>query len=376
MFDNFLRWISFQMNKPRFPVYKQPGGYMAWKDRKPPKQPTWGPVFGCAGMLIFACMLATGGATGAAYYFGRSSAIDGIEVTVELTEEITPELTIEATLELTEESTEEPRSTDTATPTVTATVFIPTEIVEENTVTPSATITDTATVTVTALPTLTAIPTATIKKVYANSQSQQQQPPQVIYITSIPPKPEIVVVTATPSNTPKPTRTLTATATVELTEEITPELTEEPTLTSTATATIPIVEVTEAPTATNTATATLTPELTPEVQMSLINDLIDYFTPKPKFKSVPRQIISDYKIMEADEQEQLLMLLNKARSPQSARNLMEKYQAQHAADVLRQLPKRKKITFWTRLKRLLLKMDGHDERDPYRCDLRNMNKLD
>jgi len=107
-----------------------------------------------------------------------------------------------------------------------------------------------------------------------------------------------------------------------------------------------------------------------------LRDVINYFTPKPKFKRVPRQIITDYKIMDADEQEQLLMFMNKARSPEMARELLEKYNAQHATDVLRHLPKRKKTTFGMRLNRLLLKMAGHDERDPYRCDIHSRNKLD
>lgn len=107
-----------------------------------------------------------------------------------------------------------------------------------------------------------------------------------------------------------------------------------------------------------------------------IRDVINYFSPKPKFKRVPLQLISDYRIADADEQEQLLMLLNKARSPEMARELLEKYHAQHASDVLKHLPKRSKITFGMRLKRLLLRMDGHDERDPYRCDLGSRNKLD
>jgi predicted Zn-ribbon and HTH transcriptional regulator len=80
--------------------------------------------------------------------------------------------------------------------------------------------------------------------------------------------------------------------------------------------------------------------------------------------------------MDADEQEQLLMFLNKARSPEMARELLEKYHARHASDVLKHLQKRKKVTFRMRLNRLLLKMAGHDERDPYRCDLVSRNRLD
>lgn len=111
--------------------------------------------------------------------------------------------------------------------------------------------------------------------------------------------------------------------------------------------------------------------------MSKFRNLIDYFKPKPKFKRVPRQIISDYKIQNANEQERLLMLFNKARSPKAARELLKKYQVETATEVLKLLPQRKPITFRTRFNRLLLKMSGHHEGDPYRCDLeiKDRNKL-
>lgn len=108
----------------------------------------------------------------------------------------------------------------------------------------------------------------------------------------------------------------------------------------------------------------------------MIRDLLRYFFPKLRFKPVPRQIINEYEKPGMDEATQLLMMKNKARSPDAAQLLLRHYKAETAAEVLRQLPKRKFISLKTRLIRLIQKMAGHDERDPYRTDSVIKNKLD
>lgn len=103
--------------------------------------------------------------------------------------------------------------------------------------------------------------------------------------------------------------------------------------------------------------------------LQLFREAVDYMYPKPKFRPVPKQIINQYKLgNETTEDERLLMLLGKARSPQAARELLEQFRANSAYEVIQKLPKRRKRSFRSRLKQLIRKIDGHQPGDPYRCE--------
>lgn len=104
--------------------------------------------------------------------------------------------------------------------------------------------------------------------------------------------------------------------------------------------------------------------------MKVLFDLVNYLWPKPRYRRPPRQIINEfYSWQDYGDDEALLMLTNHARSPQNARQLLEDHNARHAYEVIRRLPrKRSKWTARRRLRRLLRKMMGHTEGDPYRCN--------
>lgn len=104
--------------------------------------------------------------------------------------------------------------------------------------------------------------------------------------------------------------------------------------------------------------------------MKLIRDLIRYFTPKPHFKRPPLQIINDYDIRDSSEDEQLVMLANRARCPENARQLLKRNKLD---DLVKPQPVRR-TTFRARLKRLIMNMAGHTPGDPYRVSLGNKGK--
>lgn len=113
--------------------------------------------------------------------------------------------------------------------------------------------------------------------------------------------------------------------------------------------------------------------------IALIKAFIAYFFfPKHRYKPVPRQIINEYdrkQMNEASEAEQLLMMKNKARSPMAAKHLLKKHKTEAAHEVLAKLPKRKYTTPKERLMRLIGKIVGHDERDPYRVNVYDKDRL-
>lgn len=111
--------------------------------------------------------------------------------------------------------------------------------------------------------------------------------------------------------------------------------------------------------------------------MGFFQDLLNYFYPKKRYRLPPGQTINHYTIKDGSEQEYLIMLLNKARSPHAARELLEEYQVDHVADLLPLLPaKRAETTFNQRARKLILKMAGHNEGDPYRCFIYEPDLMD
>lgn len=102
--------------------------------------------------------------------------------------------------------------------------------------------------------------------------------------------------------------------------------------------------------------------------ISFIKEVFRYFFPKRKFRRVPRQIINIYEQRGITEQEQLLMLANAARSPDSAQELFSKYDTRKAQDVLKHLPKKRGVSFKIRLIRLIRKIEGHQTGNPYGDD--------
>jgi hypothetical protein len=93
--------------------------------------------------------------------------------------------------------------------------------------------------------------------------------------------------------------------------------------------------------------------------------LYRWFVPQDKWRTVPNRLISPYEFIGATEQERLLMLAGAARSPLDARQLLTKYETEIAADVLEQLPAKRKPGFKHRWKLLLRRFDGHDTSNPY-----------
>lgn len=99
--------------------------------------------------------------------------------------------------------------------------------------------------------------------------------------------------------------------------------------------------------------------------MPLIRDIRLWFFPKRRFKPALRTIISPYSMIEANEQEKLLMLAGAARSPMDAKLLMKRYGVETAIEVIRLLPPPKKRSLKHRFILLIRRIEGHDTRDIY-----------
>lgn len=227
MIEKLLKWLVFYLNKPSYPVWKQPAGYQAYNDRKPPKQPQWGPLIALivSGLFVCSCCFVT--VAGAAYGYGLNSASSvEAEITAEVTVEITAESTAEATAEITEQARLEmtAEATIDLEPSPTATnTSIPTRMV----VSATATITSTPTLTPTILSSPMPTATATIPHRYSQNNTQLPSDPQQIIVSTaiqIAPiqftqTPFVVVITATSSPTATSTNTLTPSPEPELTAE-------------------------------------------------------------------------------------------------------------------------------------------------------------
>lgn len=103
--------------------------------------------------------------------------------------------------------------------------------------------------------------------------------------------------------------------------------------------------------------------------VSRIKEAYRYFTPKPRFRKVPNQLISPYSMRGAGYHQRLLMKYGVARSPDEAKLLMAKYNANTALEVMERLPV-KNISLWKKLRyrliRLIRTIEGHDPRDHYK----------
>lgn len=87
-----------------------------------------------------------------------------------------------------------------------------------------------------------------------------------------------------------------------------------------------------------------------------------------RWRPVPRVLINPYTLANASEDEKLLMALGHARSPDHARELLERW-GPTAADVVDNIPRRR-ARWKARLRNLLMRLDGHQPGNPYRADKR------
>lgn len=105
---------------------------------------------------------------------------------------------------------------------------------------------------------------------------------------------------------------------------------------------------------------------------TFMRQLYRYIYPPREFKPVARQIISEHRWreMESDEQERAVVQLGIARTPLHARQLLDKYGVKHAADLAQLIPPKNYETARQRIVRLIRKLDGHQDGDPYRLKSR------
>ncbi len=93
--------------------------------------------------------------------------------------------------------------------------------------------------------------------------------------------------------------------------------------------------------------------------MSIIRKARLYFwPPQRKWHAVPKQTITPYDFDGSTEEERLVMMAGRARSPMEARLLMRHYQVDTAAELIHLLPRPKRRTFMARLHALLARLDG------------------
>lgn len=277
MIDKLLRWISFQVNKPNYPVYKKPGGYQAWKDRKPPKQPSISGYITCGVIMLVLCGLCFFISAGGAYVAGlnqekqyQTETAVAATVLAETTAEVTAEVTSETTAEVTAEVTSEPTPTATSTIPIVEVTSETTEIANpagwQGTETaialallPSATNTPAAISTFTSEPTQIPVRPNT----YAGAGGNNQSAPAIQYV-QITSAPVVVVRTSAPVIINNEVQIIvTATFTPTFTPTATPTETETPTTTPTASETQTLTP-TETETPSATPTETETPETTQE----------------------------------------------------------------------------------------------------------------
>ena len=91
----------------------------------------------------------------------------------------------------------------------------------------------------------------------------------------------------------------------------------------------------------------------------MIIQMIRYFWQRNnKWHRVPLQTITPYTFLDATEQERLIMMAGRARSPMEARRLMNEYKVRTAADLIRRLPRPPRRTFRSLLRSMLMRLDG------------------
>lgn len=100
--------------------------------------------------------------------------------------------------------------------------------------------------------------------------------------------------------------------------------------------------------------------------MPLLRDIRFWFFPKKRFRRPPNTIISPYLMMEANEQQRLLMRAGVARSPQDATALMRHYRVKTAQEVIDKIPPRRSRGVFYRFILLIRRIEGHDTRDLYK----------
>lgn len=298
-------WYRFKKwrNRPSFPVYRQEGGYRAWKDKNPPVQSSWANIFGVIlGISVLIGVPVCGLGIYSTYRTAQAHksvvqlpTATLIESTPEVTDQITDESTDEATSDVTAEATSDSLFTPTLTPFPLVTRSGPTP-----TLTPYPLFTDEAThdnifnryLEMAATGTASAGRPATqdVRPIVVTREVQViTQPPVVVVQTVIVQLPTArpfptldltsaitntptLILTATISETPNcaPTPESTELATAEATDDLLPTrdclLTDTPTITATPTdtlAALPTDTPTDFPSNTPTDTPTDVPTDTP-----------------------------------------------------------------------------------------------------------------
>lgn len=103
-----------------------------------------------------------------------------------------------------------------------------------------------------------------------------------------------------------------------------------------------------------------------------IQHIIRYFRPPlPKIQRLPSELRSPFDWYDdASEDERLIMMTMRARSPQAVRRLMKAYGVDTAADLLPLLPKKRRPKLRERLKDWLMRLEGAKPTDPIKKDLK------
>lgn len=96
--------------------------------------------------------------------------------------------------------------------------------------------------------------------------------------------------------------------------------------------------------------------------------VVHYFLKKfRKLPHVPRQYIAEYEVTTANYEQLRLMEAGKARTPQEAQRLLDKYGTKYAAIVIDLLPVRKtslKQQIYSRLQSLVNRVEGSSRSNP------------
>lgn len=93
----------------------------------------------------------------------------------------------------------------------------------------------------------------------------------------------------------------------------------------------------------------------------VLHYMFPYVKPIARF---PRIIALSEDTRRASRDEIILMELGVARTPKEARRLMVKHRAKHAQDVIDALPVKRWATFRSRLKTVLMRIEGTSYHDP------------